>query len=80
MASRVVASSLVHHFRGCIHLDKWLVKASVQGEELWGQFGRVKKLQCAENEDGQKDLDATLRNGEGKIGLQGCRMGENWEK
>jgi len=26
-------------------------------------------------EDGQKGLDEYLRNGEGTIGLQGCRMG-----
>ena len=31
-------------------------------------------------EDGQKGLDATLRNGEGTIGLQGYRVGGIWEE
>ena len=31
-------------------------------------------------EDGQKGLDATLRNGEGTIGLHGYRVGGIWEE
>lgn len=31
------------------------------------------------NEDGQKGLDASLRNGEGAFGLQGYRVGGTWK-
>ena len=33
-----------------------------------------------EKDEGRKGLDAALRNGEGAIGLQGYRVGGNWEE
>ena len=64
------------HHGGCIHLQRWPVKASVQSKGLWRQFGRAAKLRSAVNkEDGEKVLDESLRNGEGMVGLQGLDFG-----
>ena len=41
-----VASSLVHYVGGCIHLRKWRVTASAQGEGLWRQYSKAQKSRC----------------------------------
>ena len=49
-----------------------------EGVEAIGYSG--KRTACVvNNEDGQKGLDASLRNGEGAFGLQECRVGATWE-
>jgi len=61
-ASGAVASRLVRHLGEYIHVWKWSVKASAQGQWVVVVVGRAAKRWHV---DGQKGLDP---------GLQGCRV------